>query len=197
MGLAKSLGVLSLLLIALPVAAQPERYPTEVEFEGLVEQFRLELPRLLETGFYTDRRSLTAQQERTDWVAAWAAVDAAIAPFLGQWYAIEEDIAIFPTPNRGEVCVVDTYLDDSDFYRGTIIDGRLYANNQLVFMPEGQYLLSTFVYDGEAGYYPYANPVIPENPASLEYFAQQHPEVVAAFQAAGCLTGLPDERALP
>ncbi|MEO1149140.1 MAG: hypothetical protein AAFY26_26680, partial [Cyanobacteria bacterium J06638_22] len=94
--------------------------------QSLEQQFQQALPDYVETGYYTDGRTDEEIQARETWAAEWAEQDAAIAPFLGMWVAIEEDLMIFPGPVVGEVCIVDSHLDESMFYTGMVIDGKLY-----------------------------------------------------------------------
>lgn len=179
------------LLVAAPSWAQSQRYATDEEIDALIEQHQSAMPELIETGFYRDYRSLAERHQLEYWANAWAEVDEAIAPFLGHWMAIEEDIAIFPAPVAGQVCIVDTHLDQSDFYLATVQDGKLYADNQSMFVPTGEYILTISTYDDVPTLYPYNSPVVSTSPASSEFFADFHPEVVRDFEAAGCLTGLP------
>ncbi len=182
-----------LMLVAAPSWSQPERYPTEAELERLQTQLHEQADDLRQTSIYHDRRSSPEQQASQDFVAAWAEVAPAIAPFLGHWIAIEEDVLIVPTPDlSNEVCIVDTYLDGSEFYYGRVIDGRLYTDQNVVFFLESSFLGAASVYDDQAAVYPYANPLRPTDPASWGTFVAQHPEVVEQFQAAGCVVGEPN-----
>lgn len=181
---------LTLVLVGWPSWAQPERYATDTELEAAIERHEAELPPLLETGFYQDWRTQAERYQQSLWTSAWADVDARIAPFLGHWVAIEEDIAIFPAANPGQVCVVDTHLDQSDFYLATVQDGKLYAENNVTLVTTADFLLTVAVYD-EPYAYPYNSPIVSTNPANYEFFAEYHPDVVQQFEAAGCRTGLP------
>lgn len=183
-------GTLTLLMVGLPSSAQSERYATDTELQAVIERHEAELPQLTEFGFYQDWRTQAERYQQALWAAAWADVDAEIAPFLGHWVAIEEDIAVFPSVNRGQVCVVDTNLDQSDFYLATVQDGKLYADNNVLFVPTAGFLLTVTVYD-EPYFYPYNSPIVSTNPANYEFFANYHPDVVQQFEAAGCRTGLP------
>ena len=181
---------LALLLIGLPSWAQSERYATDEELETLIDRHNAELPQLLETGFYQDWRTQAERYQQAMWAAAWADVDAEIAPFLGHWVAIEEDIAIFPSATAGQVCVVDTNLDQSDFYLATVQQGKLYAENNIMLVPTGDFMLLISTYD-EPYFYPYNSPLVSTSPANYEFFVEYHPDVVQQFESAGCQTGLP------
>ena len=182
---------LALLLLPLPGLAQSQRHPTDTEIEGLVRDLRQKLPDLMETGIYVDRRSPQERQQRQALVKAWSQVDSAIAPFLGNWSAIEENLMIFPAKNRGEVCVIDSYLDETDFYMGRVVNGTLRTEANLTFVLDSGFLVSTFVVDNQPGRYEYANPRPLENPLTSRYYTQLHPKVVQQFRQAGCVIGMP------
>ncbi|HEY9817811.1 MAG TPA: hypothetical protein V6D20_18710 [Candidatus Obscuribacterales bacterium] len=119
----KAIALLTVLIsLGLPVAAKAQslRFPTEAEEQALLEEMRQTIPQLRESGIYSDRRTALERDEAEAFSQAWAEVDPAIASFLGEWYAIEESLAIYPSPHQDVVCIVDTYLDISDFYLGVI-----------------------------------------------------------------------------
>jgi hypothetical protein len=101
--------------------------------------------------------------------------------------AIEENLAIFPLPNKGEVCILDSSLDITEFYLGRIIDGNLHTDNNLVLVLDSGFLISIFVSDDRAGRYEYANPRPLDNPITSSYYNKYYPKVVEQFQQAGCL----------
>lgn len=179
------------LSLTLPAVAQSKRYPTDAELQPLIQGMRQNIPQLVESGFYNDRRTESERQEVADFAAAWALVDPAIAPFLGEWTAIEESLYIFPGPVRGEVCIIDSYLEESEFYQGQVIDGKVYTDNNLVFVIDSGFLGNTFVVENYPGLYEYAHPRPLEHPAN-HYFAEYHPEIVAQFIQAGCLAERPE-----
>lgn len=174
------------LLLPKLAIAQSLRYPTETELADLIQTFRLRIPQLMQTGYYTDRRTADERQQREAQVAAWAEVDGAIAPFLGEWMALEESLAIFPAQNPGEVCVIDSALEESDFYRGSIVDDKVYTDVGLVFVLDSGFLGSTFVTNNGAGLYEYANPLPMSDPSTSQYYQQYQPAMIERFQAAGC-----------
>ncbi|WP_008312410.1 hypothetical protein [Leptolyngbya sp. PCC 6406] len=176
------------------------RYPTEAEIADLRQELEQKIPQLLESGFYTDLRPPEEQQQRAEFVAAWMAVDSAmaqgrsetIAPFLGEWGAIAESLAIFPTGNPGQVCIIESYLGGSDFYLGQVINGQIYTDIHQVLVLEGDFLASFFVYEDEANLYAYSHPWTLVHPTASSRLTEQYPEVITQFQAAGCLTQGPD-----
>ena len=185
-----SVGGVVLMSLALPSIAQSERFPTDVEMAPLVQEMRQRRPDLQASGFYTDRRTLAEQWFVDEFANTWAAVDPAIAPYLGEWTAIEESLYIYPSTTPGEVCVLDIYLDLGDFYTGQVRDGRVYTTNNLVFLLDGDFLGSTFVVDSQPGIYEYAHPRPLPDPA--ESLGEYYPELVTQFAAANCVTGLPN-----
>lgn len=184
-----SVWALVLACLALPAVAQSERYPTEAELQQLVQELRQKIPELQASGFYSDRRTFEEWQEISVYVEAWAGADPVIAPFLGEWSAIEESLYIYPSTTRGEVCILDIYLDEGDFYLGQVRDGKVYTDQNLVFFLDNNFLGNASVYDNQPSLYEYANPRPLPNPS--EELGQYYPEAVAAFAASGCLVGLP------
>lgn len=178
---------------AAPVWSQSLRFPTEAEQQQLLQDMRQDLPERLESEIYTDRRTPEQRQQAAEFSEAWAEVDEAIAPFLGEWFAIEESLAIYPSPHRGVVCIIDTYLDESNFYMGFALNGHIYTTTNMVLMLDSGFLVSTFVlgYGEVPDHYEYANPRRLQHPADLEIFAQMHPTVVEQFQQAGCKADMP------
>lgn len=191
-----SLGMGGYLLIGLisPAIAQSDRFPTDAEQQALVQQMRQRLPELQSSGFYRDYRTLAEQWVVTEMVSAWMAIDPAIAPYLGEWTAIEESLYIYPSATPGEVCVLDIYLDEGDFYMGQVQDGKVYTTNNLIFLQDSGYLGNAFIYDGQPGIYEYAHPRPLVDPVTA--LGEYYPEAIAAFEAANCLVGLPPRDSL-
>jgi len=184
-----SIGVSVVLGLVLPAIAQSERFPTDAEQQQLMQQMRQKLPELEASGIYTDRRTLAEQWVAAEFSNIWAEGDPAIAPYLGEWVAIEESLYIYPSMTPGEVCILDIYLDQGDFYTGQVHDGNIYTDANLVLLLDSGYLGSTFVYDNQPGIYEYANPRPLSTP--LEALSEWYPDAIAAFQAANCAVGLP------
>lgn len=189
MGLHPLLSALTALVL-LPSAAlaQLDRFPTNAEIDSLIQSMRQDIPQLLETGIYSDRRSPEEREQIEALIAEWSVVDTAIAPFLGEWMAIEEALAIYPTGNPGEVCIFDAYgYEESAFYLGRVVDGKLYTDDNTVLVLDSGFLVITFVHGGQAGRYAYANPRSLVDPMTSPYFAEYHPDIAPQFQQAGCL----------
>ncbi|MEO1068973.1 MAG: hypothetical protein AAFW95_07605 [Cyanobacteria bacterium J06638_6] len=183
--------VLGLVLVslALPAIAQSERYATDAELQQLAQELRQRIPDLQAGDYYRDRRSFEDWQALSAYAEVWDEADPAIAPFLGEWAAIEEALYIYPAAMRGAVCIVDINLDEGEFYIGQVRDGKVYTDRNGVLLLDNNFLGSTFVYSDQPGLYEYANPRPLPNPSAE--MRQYFPEAVAAFEASGCLVGLP------
>lgn len=187
----------TLILLGLPAAAKAQslRFPTESEEQTLLEEMRQTIPQLRESGIYSDRRTPLERDEAEAFAQAWAEVDPAIAPFLGEWYAIEESLAIYPSPHQGVVCIVDTYLDISDFYLGFVLNEQMYTSTNMILVLDSDFLVSLGVYgDNQSpSHYEYAHPRLPQTPAASDYYVNMHPEIVEQFNRAGCRVGSPSD----
>jgi hypothetical protein len=186
------LGISGCLLVglSLPAIAQSERWPTEAEQQQLVQEMQQRLPDLEASGFYSDRRTLAEQWVVTEFSRAWAAVDPAVAPYLGEWIAIEESLYIYPSTTPGQVCILDIYLDEGDFYIGQVRNGKVYTTTNLVFILNDNFLGNAFVYDDQPGIYEYAYPRPLPDPVTT--LGEYYPAAIAAFEAANCAVGLPN-----
>ncbi|MGB3491402.1 MAG: hypothetical protein WBA57_01650 [Elainellaceae cyanobacterium] len=194
----KAIALLTALIsLGLPVAAEAQslRFPTESEQQSLIEEMRQTIPQLMESGMYSDRRTAIERDEAEAFSQAWAEVDPAVAPFLGEWYAIEESLAIYPSPHPGVVCIVDTYLDISDFYLGFVLNEKVYTSTHMTLVLDSDFLVSLGVYgdDQSPSHYEYAHPRIPQTPAASDYYVNMHPEIVEQFNRAGCRVGAPPD----
>ncbi|RZM82404.1 hypothetical protein [Leptolyngbya iicbica] len=186
------LGITGYLLLGagLPAIAQSERWPTEVEQQQLQQIMRQRLPDLATSEFYPDRRTLAERWIVAEFARAWAAVDPAVAPYLGEWVAIEESLYIYPSSTPGQVCILDIYLDEGDFYTGQVREGKVYTTTNLVFLLDGNFLGNTFIYEDQPGIYEYAYPRPLLDPATT--LGAYYPAAIAAFEAMNCEIGLPN-----
>ncbi|MGB3491401.1 MAG: hypothetical protein WBA57_01645 [Elainellaceae cyanobacterium] len=173
--------------------AQVFRFPTEDEVHELMEEARQEILRLREMGMYVDLRTPAEREAATAFSAAWAEVDPAIAPFLGDWSAWDEGKAIYPSPNPGVVCIVDIYPEEYSFSMGFVVNHKIYTTTYSTLVLDNEFLVSLFVSDDDQqpGQYPYISPRPLEHPATLGYIAQLAPEVIEQFDQAGCITDEP------
>ena len=167
------------------------RFPTEDEVRELMEEARQEILRLREMGMYFDLRTPAEREAATAFSTAWAAVDPAIAPFLGDWSAWDEGKAIYPSPNPGVVCIVDIYPEDYSFSMGFVVNHKIYTSTYATLVLDNEFLVSLFVSDQQPSQYSYLSPRPLEHPAMISYIAQLAPEVIDQFDQAGCIIDEP------
>lgn len=177
--------------IAKPTFAS-ERYPTAEEMQSLIQQFKNNIPKLLHSSMYSDRRTPNQKQQISTFSQDWSNIDPSVAPFLGVWVAIEESKAIYPSRAKGKVCIVDSFLPERDgsggyvFTMGTVSKGMIRTEDKLVIVKQGNFLLSSFVSRGEPHGYEYAYPRPLRHPANL-YSLEREPEIIQKFRQAGCI----------
>lgn len=178
--------------IAKPTFAS-ERYPTAQEIQSLIQQFKKNIPKLLRSSIYSDRRTPEQKQQISTFTQDWSNIDPSVAPFLGVWVAIEESKAIYPSRTKGKVCIVNSFLPEWDgsggysFTIGTVSKGMIRTEDKLVLVKQGNFLLSSFVSRGKPHGYEYAYPRPLKHPASL-YSLEKEPEIIQEFRQAGCIT---------
>lgn len=184
--------ILSLLLLAgmaLPAWAQSQRYPTDREIQGLMQQMRQHTAQLRAEGTYRDRRTPAERQQLAAFVAAWSRIDRSVTPFLGSWDGYEESMLVYPSRTAGQVCIIETYIGDrgtgADFLLGTVRNGRVVLSDNSFLIRQGSYLGVAFVYQNRPSIYEYANPTPLDHPATVSYLKDQ-PNLVNQFNQAGC-----------
>jgi hypothetical protein len=145
--LTASLGILA--TVSLPIVAQQsKRYPTENELQQLMKGFRnfATAPPEGSRGFYRrEPRNAAQSRDREAFVRAWLPVNPELAPFLGQWTALEETTNIYPSSIRGRACVVETFIPPPNdigisFARGTVSGKSIKTNNFTIILQQGNYL---------------------------------------------------------
>ncbi|HEY9817812.1 MAG TPA: hypothetical protein V6D20_18715 [Candidatus Obscuribacterales bacterium] len=156
-----------------------------------MEEARQEVLRLREMGVYFDLRTPVKREAAMAFSAAWAAVDPANAPFLGDWSAWDEGKAIYPSPNPGVVCIVDIYPEEYSFSMGFVVNHRIYTTTYATLVLDNEFLVNLFVSDQQPSQYSYLLPRPLEHPAAISYIAQLAPEVIDQFDQAGCITDEP------
>jgi hypothetical protein len=190
------LGLVALNIISLPALAESDRYPTDVEMQALTGQFREKIPKLRLTRQYTDRRSVNAKQQIASFSRNWAKFDPSVGLFLGEWTALEETKFIYPSGKKGQVCIIDTYLDGksvaAEFNLGTVANGRLRTSNRHILFVEGDFLGMAHVNRGKPYVYEYAFPK-PLNHPAKERYLQARNNIIQQFNAAGCTASLPKQ----
>ena len=105
------------------IAQQSKRYPTENELQQLMNRFRsfVTSPPPGNRDFYLrDSRNETETQKLKAFVRAWLPVNPDVAPFLGQWTALEETLDIYPSTIKGRVCILETFIPTANDIGGGI-----------------------------------------------------------------------------
>jgi len=179
----------------LPASAS-ERFPTEQELQQLTQQFKQRVPQFQndQTVFCFDTRTASDRQQLASFVNAWSKVDSGAAPFLGSWASIEGTKSIYPSRTPGKVCVIDSFTSTDgfglSFSLGQVTNGTIRTDDRTILMRQGNFLVSTFVYDQKPGLHEYGNHRTVENPEKVEYFRKE-PEIIQQFEQAGCTANLP------
>ena len=185
------ISLVTLLSVVKPTLAS-ERYPTAQEMRVLIQKFKQNIPKLLPSSMYSDRRTPDQKQQISTFSQDWSNIDPSVAPFLGVWVAIEESKAIYPSRTKGQVCIVDSFLPERDgsggytFTMGTVSKGMIRTEEKSVLIKEGNFLGSAFIVKDKAALYEYAYPRPLKHPASL-YSLEKEPEILRKFRQAGCI----------
>ncbi|MEG4087942.1 hypothetical protein [Microcoleus sp. Pol12B4] len=200
-----SLGILA--AVSLPIIAQQsQRYPTENELQQLMKGFRnfVASPPEGSRGFYLrDPRNAAQSQDLKAFVRAWLPVNPDIAPFIGQWTALEETTSIYPSSIRGRACIVETFIPPKpdigiSFAVGTVSGKSIKTSNLTVLLQQGNYLGVAFINtsNDRPGIYEYAWPKPLTNPAELVRGVPpaKRNQLLQQFKEAGCTHALPQQR---
>jgi len=195
---------LIILASCLPIIAQQsKRYPTENELQQLMNRFRnfVASPSPGNRDFYTrDRRNETETQKLKAFVRAWLPVNPDVAPFLGQWTALEETKNIYPSTLKGKVCIIQTFIRTKNdngisFAQGTISGKSIKTTNFAFLIQQGNYLVSAFVNttNNQPVIYEYAWPKPLVDPAKLMSHLPpaDRNRLLQQFKEAGCSDTLP------
>ena len=185
------------------IAQQSKRYPTENELQQLMNRFRsfVASPQPGNRDFYIrDRRNETETQKLKAFVRAWLPVNPDVAPFLGQWTALEETLDIYPSTIKGRVCILETFIPTANdigisFAQGTISGKQIRTSERTILVQQGNYLGVTFINtsNNQAGIYEYAWPKPLVDLAKLMSYISQadRNRLLQQFKEAGCSDTLP------
>lgn len=185
------------------IAQQSKRYPTENELQQLMKQFRsfVVSPSPGNRNFYIrDRRNEAETQKLKAFVRAWLPVNPDVAPFLGQWTALEETQNIYPSTIKGKVCIIETFVPTENnmgisFTQGTISGKYIKTSGFTILLQEGNYLGVGFINtrSNQLGIYEYAWPKPLIAPAKLMSSISQgnRNRLLQQFKEAGCSDTLP------
>jgi hypothetical protein len=185
------------------IAQQSKRYPTENELQQLMNRFRnfVASPSPGNRDLYIrDRRNETETQKLKAFVRAWLPVNPDVAPFLGQWTALEETKNIYPSSLKGKVCIIQTFIRTKNdngisFAQGTISGKSIKTTNFAFLIQQGNYLGSAFVNttNNQPVIYEYAWPKPLVDPAKLMSHLPPADinRLLQQFKEAGCSDTLP------
>jgi hypothetical protein len=185
-------GLLVLGALPWPALALLDRYPTAEEMQSLTRQFQ---QNILRPNLYPrDRRTPVEKRKISDFQQAWAKVDPTVAPFLGNWSAIEESKMIYPSTTKGKVCIIETFIGDQgtgvDFALGTVINGQVRVSDLTILIQQGNFLGTASTYQDQASVYEYMNPRSLQHPFTLSYLKRE-PKIIQQFVQAGCTADRP------
>jgi hypothetical protein len=189
------------------IAQQSKRYPTENELQQLMNRFhnfvasRSLRSRAGYRDFYIqDRRNENETQKLKAFVRAWSSVNPDVAPFLGQWTALEETQNIYPSTIKGKVCIIETFIPTANdigisFAQGTISGKSIKTSDLTILLQQGNYLGVAFINtrSNQPGIYEYAWPKPLVEPAKLMSSIPQadRNRFIQQFKEAGCSDTLP------
>lgn len=185
------------------IAQQSKRYPSESELQQLMNQFRkfVASPPNGSRGFYSqDRRNEDQYQKLKTFVRAWLPVNPDVAPFLGQWTALEESLNIYPSTIKGRVCILETFIPTENdigisFAQGTISGKQIRTSDLSILVQQGNYLGVAFINtrNNKPGIYEYAWPKPLVNPAELMGHISQadRNRLLQQFKENGCSDTFP------
>lgn len=172
------------------VLAQSERYPTNQELQGILQRFKQERSNIQQSRSYQDRRSQVQKQQLESFTRAWIKIDPPVVRFLGEWAAIEETTAIYPSRAKGRVCIISSSSEGYQFTIGSVQNGYVLTNKNTILAREDNFLVSAFIYKGKPFHYQYANPKPLHHPLQ-SINSNQKQQIVGKFNQAGCIAKIP------
>jgi hypothetical protein len=175
-------------------SGQFQRYPTAAELELLTQRLKQEVDQMPEriksAPIYSDQRTDAERKQMAQLTQTWAEVDPEIAPFLGKRQLIESQL-IYPSRQRGQVCIIETYwLSETEhgvrFSTGRAARGMIRTTARQVLMRDRGYLGVAYIKNNrpELSTLPYPLPLAP--PTAID-FLKHNPQVLQQFQQAQCL----------
>ena len=176
---------------------------SEVEIDSLIRKFSSTVENTYARS-YRDSRKTDVKKAINTFQTAWAKSNPSIAPFLGNWSAIEEMKRIYPSQINGKVCIIDTFLARNglgyEFSTGDIKNDRIYtSDNTVLFLAkssQGKILGTVFTRkdNGQLGSYGYANPrplISPSQAPSDASYSDNISPLSSQFESSGCMAGVP------
>jgi hypothetical protein len=127
-------GTIGMFPLASSVMAAFDRYPTEVEIQSAMGDFHQAVTGIPGPGA-RDRRSPLDVTELSSFIEDWSQFDSSIAPFLGTYSGVEETLRIYPSRNRGQVCIIRSgYGRNGVIYTfglGRVTENKIYTTGDL------------------------------------------------------------------
>jgi len=101
--------------MAIAQNSRSDRHLSEQEIQSLINSVQLSrvVNRVTDRVGLDDKRSQFEINSINQFVSAWQRVDPSIAPFLGNWSAYQENLELYPSIIRGQVCVIREYFAGS------------------------------------------------------------------------------------
>lgn len=165
--------------------AKTQLYPTDKDIEKLMPDFHLQIE------YWNQRREPQSQNKARLLAETWP--DLSVASFLGRWGAIEETKEIYPSKIEGQVCIISMFstpYPEVEFELGTVVNQRIYSQNNNVLIREGNYLGVAWKNENEdaANIYVYRL-IAPTEVPTLAFWKDWSgaSEAIENFNAAGCL----------
>jgi hypothetical protein len=185
----------------LPALAQSRRYPTDAEVRGLMNRFQRQ------TQATGNKPTPSETRSRESLLRAWSRVEPSVAPFLGEWYMGQDTsyasvLRIYPSRNRGRVCIIHGYFPDGEesstlsFVTGSVFRDQIRIIGEdlgrSLLVKQGNDLGLFGIYDRGADVFKYSfpRPLEPPTTSSLNN-APEASKIIQKFNAAGCTASLP------
>lgn len=184
------------LVLAAAVTSVSTQPLTDLDLQNAIQQIKKtvdEMPkRIAVFPVYSDRRTPTEKQELQKFRKAWAKVDRAIAPFLGNRQIVDEH-SIYPSHVPHRVCIVESYWrSDTDngikFSTGKVKNSKIYTTDNQVLLVDRGYLgiISMQGNKPQIRVLPFPTPLKANNDMVLN-----NPAILQQFIKAECTAALP------
>jgi hypothetical protein len=181
-------------------------YPTDAEFQRLTEKFdqwvkNLEKDRRL-ASFIKDTRKSSEKQILEAFVRHQSSIDSTSAPFLGIWGRSEEEMAVYPSTKKAQVCLIFLFMAKGgytyEFELGIISNNKVYlpdSSNSVFFFKQDRFLgwvsNSRLPHEFQPlGEFPYHSPRplkdVNDFLGNWDVGARERSEILQKYAAAGC-----------
>ncbi len=162
--------------------AQAQSYPTDEELQKLMPDFQSQV------NYWNQYEEPERQSEAKTFAENWSRRDPSIAPFLGQWTAIEETMNIYPSTTAGQACIIHTSEPEVSFSLGNVLNQQIYTDAGQVIIQQGNYAGVAWSNENGTGIYVYRliAPIEVPTRESFSYW-DNGSSVLEQFNAAGCI----------